>query len=64
MSKLKHVKCDLKPCPFCGCYLIDIRTRKTTIIECIDCEALFIEKSRRTAIKRWNTRYEATGDES
>lgn len=49
-------KVKLKPCPFCDCPKIDIRTRKTTIVERMNCNALFIRMDKKIAIKAWNRR--------
>jgi hypothetical protein len=43
-------------CPFCGCKDIDIRIRKTAIIECEGCGALFIKGTVENAKKAWNNR--------
>ena len=46
----------LLPCPFCGSCDISIKTRKTTIVECDACSALFIRRSEDAAVRAWNTR--------
>jgi len=45
-----------KPCPFCGGTDIDIRKRKTVIIECNRCSAMFIQMTTEGAIAAWNRR--------
>lgn len=46
----------LLACPFCGCSDVDIRKRKTVIIECKKCKVLFIRMTVSDAKKAWNTR--------
>jgi len=47
---------DFLPCPFCGCNDIDIRKKKTVIIECKECGALFIKMTIEEAKEAWNER--------
>lgn len=46
----------LLPCPFCGSDDVQIRTRKTTIVECAECKALVIKAMKRVATAAWNKR--------
>jgi len=48
----------LKPCPFCGCENILIKSRKTVIIECGQCEALVVRQDIFNAVTTWNKRPE------
>jgi len=45
----------LEPCPFCG-GMPEIRSRKTVIIECQQCGAMFIKTDMNTAVQYWNRR--------
>lgn len=47
---------ELKPCPHCGSKNIIIKTRKTTIVECVECESLVIKVVKDHAIAVWNRR--------
>lgn len=51
-----------KPCPFCGNQTIDIRKRKTVIIECKNCSALFIQMTVDGAVAAWNRRVMTNGE--
>lgn len=46
----------LKACAHCGGTDIDLRTRKTTIVECINCGVLVIHADEQTAVHKWNNR--------
>jgi len=50
---------ELKPCPMCGCQEIDVRSRKTTIVECKSCGLMMFDYRDgvvRDVIAAWNTR--------
>jgi Lar family restriction alleviation protein len=47
---------ELLPCPFCGGADCRVSTRKTTILECNGCGALFIKRTEAAAVAAWNTR--------
>jgi len=46
---------NLKPCPFCS-GIAQVRQRKTAIVECASCRALFIRMTVRAAVSAWNKR--------
>lgn len=47
---------NLLPCPHCGSKNIIVKTRKTTIVECVECESLVIKTFGADAIAAWNRR--------
>lgn len=48
---------ELKPCPFCGSYVVSVFVQNGTTIECQQCGAsIFAIDYQNKAEKLWNTR--------
>ena len=53
----------LKPCPFCGCFDVSIKTKDyggvfpPIVVRCDGCGAQVTAKTLEDGVKKWNKRY-------